>query len=61
MKPELVPAARQFLIAKYRQERGVDRDPTDQELTEWALLKWKARRSPSDSMSSQRKGRTGGQ
>jgi hypothetical protein len=60
MKPELLPAAKQFLMAKLREERGLDRDPTDQELKDWALAKWSSRRGSGDSMSSAQKSRPGG-
>lgn len=53
MKPELMSAAKQFLVAKYREENGVHRDPTPQQLTDWALQKWMAARGQrADSMSS---------
>ena len=53
MKPELMAAAKKFLVAKYRDENGVNRDPTTEQLTEWALLKWSAARGQrSDSTSS---------
>lgn len=57
MKPELMAAAKQFLVSKYREEHDANRDPTPQQLTDWALLKWSAHRGQrSDSMSSSNKG-----
>lgn len=57
MKPELMALAKQFLVAKYREENGAQRDPTPQQLTDWALLKWGASRGQrSESMSSGFKG-----